>query len=358
MFKLMSEDSGARIGKLKTRHGVVETPFFMPIATKGTAKQVSCEELEQLGSEAIISNAFILYLKPGLDVIKKFGGLHKFMKWDKVIFTDSGGFQILSKSFLHKHNDNGVYFKNPFDGSKRFLSPADIIKVEEEIGSDVAMALDFVPHYGNTKEYISECTRITHLWAKKCVEAHKDKKQLLFGICQGGTFKDLREKSAKYINSLDFDGVALGGLGIGEGRELMFKTVKFSTKHIDKGKTRYLMGVGSPEDILEAIGVGVDCFDSRFPTMNARHGGIFTSKGKINIEKAEYRLDESPLDEGCRCYTCKKFSRAYIHHLYRTYEPIRDRYGNIHNLFFIQNLVKACRKAIKNGEFSAFKKEF
>ncbi len=358
MFKLTAEDSGGRIGKIKTRHGTVKTPFFMPIATKGTAKQVSQEELKELGSEAIIANAFVLYLKPGLDVIRKFKGIHKFMKWDKTIFTDSGGFQILSKTFLHKYTDEGVYFKNPFDGSKKFFRPEDIIKVEEEIGADVAMALDFVPHYGNTKEYISECTRITHLWAERCLRAHEDKKQLLFGICQGGTFKDLREKSAKFINNLDFDGVALGGLGIGEGRELMFKTVKNSSRFIDKDKPRYLMGVGSPEDVLDAVSAGIDCFDSRFPTMNARHGGIFTNKGKINIERAEFKLDESPLDEGCKCYTCKRFTKAYVHHLYRTYEPIRDRYGNIHNLFFIQNLVKNCRKAIKNNEFNDFKKEF
>ncbi len=358
MFKITAEDSNARYGRLKTKHGTIETPFFMPIATKGTAKQVSHDELKDLGSEAIIANAFILYLKPGLDVIKKFKGLHKFMNWNKVIFTDSGGFQILSKSFLHKADEKGVYFKNPFNGTKEFFRPEDIIKVEEEIDADVAMALDFVPHYGNKKDYIAECTRITHLWAERCLKAHENKKQLLFGICQGGTFNDLREKSAKFINSLDFDGVALGGLGIGEGRELMFSTIKKSLRFIDKEKPRYLMGVGRPEDVIEAVSHGVDCFDSRFPTMNARHGGIFTNKGKINIERAIFKNDEKPLDENCRCYTCRNFSRAYIHHLYRTYEPIKDRYGNIHNLFFIQNLIKECRKAIKDNEFNDFKKEF
>lgn len=358
MFKLTTEDYEARIGKLKTNHGTIETPFFMPIATKGTAKQVSNDELKQIGTEAIIANAFILYLKPGLDIIKKFKDIHKFMKWDKVIFTDSGGFQILSKTFLHEANDKGVHFKNPFNGSRKFFMPEDIIKIQEEIGADVAMALDFVPHFKNTKEDIAECTRITHLWAERCIKSHKNSKQLLFGICQGGTFKDLREKSTKFINNLDFDGVALGGLGIGEGRENMFNTIKFSMKFIDKEKPRYLMGVGSPEDVIEAISAGIDCFDSRFPTMNARHGGIFTSKGKINIERSIYRDDENPLDENCKCYTCKNFSRAYIHHLYRTYEPIRDRYGNIHNLFFLQNMINECKKAIKNSEFKDFKKEF
>ncbi len=358
MFKIISEENDARSGKLKTKHGTIETPFFMPIATKGTAKQVSSEELKQLGSEAIIANAFILHLKPGLEVLNKFKGLHKFMNWDKVIFTDSGGFQILSKSFLHSADEKGVYFKNPFDNSKNFFTPESIMEIEKQIGADVAMALDFVPHYGNNKDYIAECTRITHLWAERCIKSHDSNKQLLFGICQGGTFKELREKSSKFINSLDFDGIALGGLGIGEGRELMYNTVKLSVKHLDENKPRYLMGIGSPEDLLEAISLGIDCFDSRFPTMNARHGGIFTSKGKINIEKAEYKYDTYPLDEDCKCYTCKNFSKAYIHHLYKTYEPIRDRYGNIHNLFFIQNLIKNVRKAIKNNEFKDFKKEF
>ncbi len=358
MFKLINEDSNARFGKLKTRHGTIETPFFMPIATKGTVKQVSPEELKNLGSEALIANAFILYLKPGMEVINKFKGIHKFMKWNKVIFTDSGGFQILSKSFLHKADDKGVYFKNPFDGSRKFFTPEDVILIEEEIKSDVAMALDFVPHYGNDKEYIAECTRRTHLWAERCVKSHKDNKQLLFGICQGGTHKDLREKSAKFINNLDFDGVALGGLGIGEGRELMANSIKSSVKNINENKPRYLMGVGSPEDIIDGISLGIDCFDSRFPTMNARHGGIFTTDGKINIEKAEYKLSEESLDKNCKCYVCKRFSKAFIHHLYRTHESINDRYGNIHNLYFIQNLIKNCRKAIKNNEFNNFRKEF
>jgi queuine tRNA-ribosyltransferase len=330
----------------------------MPIATKGTAKQVSPDELKGLGTEAIISNAFVLYLKPGMDIIKQFKGIHNFMKWNKVIFTDSGGFQILSKTFLHSADDKGVYFKNPFEGKKEFFTPENIIKIEETIASDVAMALDFVPHYGNNKEYIANCTKRTHLWAERCIKSHEDKKQLLFGICQGGTFKDLREKSARFINNLDFDGIALGGLGIGEGRDLMANAIKFSTKNIDKEKPRYLMGVGSPEDIIDGIKLGIDCFDSRFPTMNARHGGIFTSKGKINIEKACYKSDEKPLDENCRCYVCKNYSKAFIHHLYKTYEPIKDRYGNIHNLFFIQNLIKECRKAIKDNEFESFRKKF
>jgi queuine tRNA-ribosyltransferase len=358
MFKISAQDKEARHGKLTTRHGTVQTPFFMPIATKGTPKQISFDELKEVGTEALIANAFVLHLKPGLDVIKQFKGIHNFMKWDGTVFTDSGGFQILSKSFLHKADEKGVFFKNPFDGSIKFFTPEDVMKIEEVIKSDVAMTLDFVPHYNNTREYVAECTRITHRWAERCVASHTDNRQLLFGICQGGTFKDLREKSAKHINSLDFDGVALGGLGIGEGRELMAKCVQWSVKNFDQNKTRYLMGVGSPEDLVDGVAQGIDCFDSRFPTMNARHGGIFTTNGKINIEKAEYKYEEAPLDEGCKCPVCKKYSKAYIHHLYRTHEPIRDRYGNIHNIYFIQKLMKDMRKAIKNNEFNSFRKDF
>ena len=358
MFKLTSEDSGARLGKLKTKSGIINTPFFMPIATKGSVKQLSPEDLKSINTEAIIANAFILSLKPGLEVIEKFNGIHKFMKWDKTIFTDSGGFQILSKSFLHKHSDHSVHFRNPYNGQIQSYAPEDIMDIEKAIDSDVAMALDFVPLYGTDKKYISECTSLTHKWAERCIKHHSHDKQLLFGICQGGTFKDLREKSAEYINNLNFDGVALGGLGIGEGRNLMFKSIKYSVKFIDKNKPRYLMGIGSPEDLLECISLGIDCFDSRFPTMNSRHGGIFTSNGKMNIEKTQFKNDTNPIDKNCKCPVCKKFSRAFIHHLYKTHESISDRYGNIHNLFFIHNLMKNCRKAIKDNEFNIFKRDF
>ncbi len=358
MFKIINQDKEARTGILETAHGKVETPFFMPIATKGTAKQLSPEELEEVGSQAIIANAFILSLKPGLEILEKFGGIHRFMKWDKTIFTDSGGFQILSKNFLHKADDKGVFFKNPYTGKIQFYTPEDIIRGEEVVGGDVCMALDYVPHYGIERKAIEECTRITHLWAERCMKVHTREKQLLFGICQGGTFKDLREKSARFIGNLDVDGVALGGLGIGEGRELMVQAIETSIPQIPEEKPRYLMGVGSPEDLISAIRLGLDCFDSRFPTMNARHGGIFTAQGKINIEKVSYKNDESPLDEKCGCVVCKKYSRAFIHHVYRTYEPIRERYGSIHNLYFLQNLLKEVRESIKENSFDQFEKEF
>ncbi len=358
MFSLLNQDKEARNGILTTNHGKVETPFFMPIATKGTAKQISPEELDLVGSQALIANAFILSLKPGLELLNQFKGLHNFMKWNKTIFTDSGGFQILSKTFLDKANDKGVSFKNPYTGQKQFYTPEDVISIEENIGSDVSMALDYVPHYGTDRASIEECTRITHHWAERCAKAHTKKDQLLFGICQGGTFKDLRQKSASFINSLDFDGIALGGLGIGEGSDLMKQTIQITTPYLNKEKPRYLMGVGSPEDLLEAISLGIDCFDSRFPTMNSRHGGIFTFQGKINIEKVAYSKDETPLDENCSCPICKSYSKAFIHHLYRTHEPISERYGSIHNLYFIQKLLEETRLAIKENRFDSFKEEF
>ncbi len=358
MFTLETTDGNARTGILETAHGKVKTPFFMPIATKGSVKQVTFDDLKTIGTQAVISNAFILNLKPGLDVLQKFGGIHKFMQWDRTVFTDSGGFQILSKSFLHSFNDKGVYFKDPYQGTKSFFTPEDIMRVGETIGSDVTMALDFVPHYGNDYAYIAECTRLTHLWAERCNKAHTKEDQLVFGICQGGTFPDLREKSAAFINSLDFDGIAIGGLGIGENRQQMFDAIRTSTPLLQQNKPRYLMGVGSPEDLVEAIGLGIDCFDSRFPTMNARHGSLFTSAGKINIEKVQYKYDETPIDEGCGCPVCTKYTKAYLHHIYRTYEPIRDHYGNIHNLYFLQKLMEQSRTAIIEGRFAQFQQAF
>ena len=354
MFKIVKEDKKARVGILNTRHGKIKTPFFMPIATKGAFKIMKQHDLLDMGVEALIANAFVLYMKPGLEVIQHFGGIHKFMKWDKCIFTDSGGFQVLSNEFLVSLNEKGAVFRNPYTSKKELFSPERAIEVEEAVGGDVAMTLDDVPHYGKDKEYIAEATRITHLWAERCIKTHKDEKQLLFGICQGGTFKDLREKSAAKINSLGFDGFAIGGLGIGEGRENMYNMIKVALSKVDKNKPRYVMGIGSPEDILEAVSLGIDCFDSRYPTQNARHGTLFTRFGNINIDKQMYHKDINPIDSECDCYTCRHYSRAYIHHITRTKEPIREYFNSIHNLHFIQNLVVDIRESIKNNEFNSF----
>lgn len=357
MFTIKKRDGKARAGLLKTRHGTIRTPFFMPIATKGAAKPLSPQELVDAGTECLISNAFLFYLRPGLEVIKKHGDIHTFMQWKKALFTDSGGFQILDSTFLKKRTDEGVHFRNPFNNTLEFLRPEDIIKIEEELGADVVMTLDDVPHYGKTFKEHEEAMKRTHLWAQRCKEAHtKKNEQLLFGICQGGTFEDLRKESARFINSLDFDGVALGGLGIGEGSSLMEEMVKISVAEIDERKVRYLMGVGSPRDLVISIGLGVDCFDSRFPTLNGRHGSLFTKEGTINITNAQFKEDSNSLD--CSCPVCLQFSKSYLHHIFKTHEPIADRYGCLHNIYFIQDLMKKCREAILEGRFEIFKEEF
>ena len=355
MFELINEHNGARLGKLKTSHGIIQTPFFMPVATKAAVKHVSNEELKKAGTEAIISNSFVLYLKPGLDHIKQ--GLHKFMNWDRVIFTDSGGFQMLSEDFLIKADDHGVTFRSPFDGQKHLLTPEDVIKIEQHLKADVIMALDDVPHYGNSKKYIAESLKRTHYWAERCKESHTSK-QLLFGIAQGGTFRDLREKSIRTLNELDLDGVALGGLCIGESKDKMFDMVKLSNKLIPKDKPRYLMGVGSPEDIVQSVENGVDIFDSCFPTRNARHNHLFTSKGHIKISNRQYRDDQKPIDKACDCYVCKNFTRAYIHYLMKVREPNGLHYASYHNVYFVQDLIKNIRLTIKEDSFKQFKKGF
>jgi len=358
MFKISHKDKNARIGVLKTAHGNIETPFFMPVATKATVKFASFEDLKRMKAEAIISNAFVLYLNPGLEAIEKFKGLHKFMNYRGVIFTDCGGFQILRESFIPKTEDKGILFISPFDGKKILLTPEMIMDIESRIGSDVAMVLDDVVEYEGSYEKAKGCMERTHKWAKECRKYHSNKKQLLFGICHGGFFEELRKESAKFINRLKLDGVAIGGLCIGEPKETMYKMLDCSLKNISKDKPRYLMGVGSPDDLVKCIEKGVDIFDSVFPTQNARHGTIFTWKGRIKINNRKYRNDKKSLDEQCNCYVCKSFSRAYINYLMKVNEYIYMRYTTYHNLYFLQRLMERIRKAIKEGKFSEFKKEF
>ncbi len=359
-FKLLHTDSKteARVGKLKTRHGTVETPFFMPVGTKAVGKCIGTDDYLDMGANAIIANAFILSLNPGVDIIKDAGGLNKFMHYNKTIFTDCGGFQMLRQSFLDGTSNQGILFKDPFGGGKMVLTPKKIMDIEMNIGSDVAMVLDDVSPFGSPKEAFMHSLRNTHKWAEECVKTHTDKKQLLFGITQGGTFKDLRVQSAKFLNKLDLDGMAIGGLCIGEPKETMREMVKASIPHIDENKPRYLMGVGSPLDILDCISLGVDCFDSVFPTQNARHGTMFTWNGKLDIARGKYKHDTSPLDEECDCFVCKNFTRSYMHHLMKLGEPVGKRYRSYHNLYLLQRLMEKTRKAIRKNEFKDFKKEF
>ena len=366
MYKIEAQDNktNARCGVLKTAHGRVKTPFLMPVATKGNVKFLSTVELKEMGVNAIISNAFLLNLKPGSEFLKKAGGLHKFINFDRTIFTDSGGFQMISKELFLDINDKGVQFRDPYNYQKRFFTPEDVMKIEIEIGSDVAMALDHMPHVNQTKDYVRNAVRRTHLWAQRCIDSHEKlknetgSKQLLFGIAQGGKFKDIREKSAKFIDSLDFDGVAMGGLCIGETRAAMFSAIENQIKHISKNKTRYLMGLGTPQDILEAVERGCDSFDSIFPTQNARHGNLFTENGFLKVDKGKFRADFSPIDENCNCITCKNYSRAYLYHLFKTGDKTVYPYLTYHNIYWTQNFMKEVRTSIKENEFARFKKDF
>ena len=358
-YEIVAEDGKARAGILKTKTGRYETPIFMPVATKGAVKLVSAHSLEEIGVDALIANAFLLYLKPGLDVIEKHGGIHRFMNWKKCIFTDSGGFQVLSLSdFKSKFSDNGLLFKSPFDGKEHLLNPKKVMEIEEKLGSDVAMALDQMPLYGSTKKDVIEATKRTHLWAENCLKEHKDDKQLLFGIAQGSVFKDLRKKSTEFISKLDFDGVALGGLCIGEPKQKMMEMARLSVRILPKNKPRYMMGVGSPRELIECVGQGIDIFDSVWPTRNARHGQALTSKGKLSIENKIYRKDLKPIDNNCGCKICKSYTRAYLHHLFRTKEQLGMKLLSYHNLYFLEELMRNIKDAIKEGSFRKLKNEY
>ena len=360
MFTIKAEDNKARTAVLNTAHGKVETPNFKAVATKGAVKLITPEDLKEMGAQEIISNAFILFLRPGLEVIEAHHGLHKFMNWDRTIFTDCGGFQVhsLEHDFHLNTTDKGIQFRSPFDGIKHLLTPKKLIEIQERITSDVAMALDHMPLYGCTKKEAIISLKHTHEWMEECKKLHNNPKQLLFGIAQGSVYPDLRKKSVRYIDSLDFDGIAFGGLAIGEPKDKMYDMINISVNNCKKEKPRYVMGIGSPEDILKCIRLGVDTFDSVFPTRNARHGNIFTHNGPVNIENSPYKKDYSKLDQDCNCKVCKKFTKSYMHHLFRTREPLGLRLASYHNLFFIQDMLKQARKAIKNNEFKDFKNNF
>src|SRR3989338_151082 len=371
MFAIQTtaSDCEARTGILHTSHGKAETPFFMPVATKGTVKYVSGPELEQMGKQGVqslIANALLLHLKPGSDFLKKQGGLHKFMQFHRTIFTDSGGFQMLIPSLFEKISDQGVYFRNPFNLQKLFVTPEQIMEIEMKIGADVAMCLDHVAPVNAPKQQIEEAYKRTHLWAKRCKEKHDmlkkqghatNSQQLLFGIAQGGKNLALRKKSAQYINNLNFDGHAIGGLCIGETKKEMMVCAQTQLKVFDKNKPAYLMGVGTPLDILEAVAKGVDCCDSIFPTRKAREGLVFTSTGQHGITRTAYAYDSKALDQACTCYVCNTFSRAYLHHLLKVNEYTVHRYLSYHNLHFMTRLMEEIRETIKKDEFLDYKKD-
>jgi len=357
MFRVKAADGAARLGELKTAHGKLETPFFMPVATKAAFKWVSLGEISAAGIDCFIANAYLLGLRPGLEVIKKAGGLHSFMNWQKGIFTDSGGFQLLSEEFLLSVNEKGVFFRNPFDKSRDFLGPEKCMRLQEALGSDAAMCLDDVPRYGSSAERLEESAERTFRWAQRCLGAHRLKSQMLFGICQGGTIARLRKRSAEQISSLGFGGVALGGLCIGESKQKLLEMVKLGNAVIPEEKPRYLMGVGSPAELLQCIALGVDIFDSCFPTRTARHGLAFTERGNIDISKSTYKFDFSPLDADCGCPVCKRHSRAYLHHLFKVKEENGKLFLSVHNVHFTAALVVRARDAIRENKFEALIKK-
>lgn len=365
VFRIIHKDkkTKARIGVLSTKKGDIETPFFMPVATKATAKFINPEKLTELNANAIISNALILSLKPGAKIIKKLGGIGKFMNFKGINFTDSGGFQMYSKSIYINSNDNGVFFRNPFSGENIFITPEKDMELQLDINSDVAMCLDRMPLYENSKQEIKEAVRLTTLWAKRCKQHHdklqknlpKEKRQLLFGITQGGIYKDLREKSIKALLELDFEGYSVGGLGLGEKREDEMKIVELQKSILPENKPIYLMGIGDPVEILEAIERGIDIFDSRMPTQNARRGTLFTSQGKLKILNKKYEADKSPIDKECSCFACKNYSRAYIRHLLKENESVGKELASYHNLYYLQNLIEQAKNAIKKNKLREFK---
>ncbi|MBF0464088.1 MAG: tRNA guanosine(34) transglycosylase Tgt [Nitrospirae bacterium] len=356
-FKLLTTDGKARHAAISVRGKTIETPVFMPVGTMGTVKAVTPDELTGLGAEIILCNTYHLYLRPGSSLISNFGGLHRFINWHKPILTDSGGFQIFSLSPLRKITAEGVVFKSYLDGSTHFIGPAEAIQIQTALGADIIMAFDDCTPYPSTYQYTQESMALTSKWAKICRNTpHQG--QSLFGIIQGGVFKDLRLQSAHELRELDFEGYALGGVSVGEPRELMYEIVEYMEDELPQEKPRYLMGVGFPEDILNAVSAGFDMFDCVIPTRTARHGTLLTSRGRITIKGAKYRTDESPLDPDCSCYTCQNFSKAYLNHLYRCREILSMRLNTIHNLHFYLDLMDKIRTAIKEHRFYDFKKNW
>lgn len=360
-FKIIAEDdkTDARITRWKTAHGTVETPFFMPVATKMAVKHLTSSDIKTIGIQAIIANALVLELSRGSLYIEKRGGIHKLMNYDGTIFTDSGGFQMIRQSFYERTTANGVIFRDPLNNKKQFLAtPEFVTHIQGNIGSDVAMILDDHNAHTHGKEKHAEAVIQTYEWGKRCLAARINQKQLMFGIIQGGTYLDLRKKAAKLMEKLEFDGMALGGLATGEPIPIMKKVVSTVTKNMDKNKPRYLMGLGSPAEMLNTISMGIDCFDSTYPTQNARHNTIFTMNGKIDIAKGRYIHEDNPIEEDCRCYTCKNYTKAYVCHLAKSEEPIAMRLKTYHNIFFMKRLMEEGKIAIKENRFQKFEKEF
>ncbi|HXL36999.1 MAG TPA: tRNA guanosine(34) transglycosylase Tgt [Ktedonobacteraceae bacterium] len=353
-------ESWARAGTIQTAHGNIQTPIFMPVGTQATVKSVSPEELREAGAAIILANTYHLMLRPGSQLIAGFGGLHQFMHWDDPILTDSGGFQVFSLGHLRKLSEEGVAFKSHLDGSAHLLTPENVMQIEFELGADIILPLDICAAYPCTYDAAKEAMERTHRWAERACIAKEgyQSNQTLFGIVQGAFEPELRQQSARFIGSLPFPGVSIGGLSVGEPKVEMWDLLKYVTAELPKGKPRHLLGVGSPEDLVIGVGLGMDMFDCALPTRVARHGGLFTRYGRINIKSARYRTEHKAIEEDCDCYTCRNYSAAYVHHLARTEEQLYYRLGTIHNLRFMLCLAGQLRAAIIGGMYPAFRDNF
>jgi queuine tRNA-ribosyltransferase len=372
MFELLGKDqsSKARRGRLATAHGVIETPAFMPVGTQGSVKAVSPRELREVGAQIILGNTYHLFVRPGLDVIRKVGGLHRFMSWDGPILTDSGGYQIFSLAKLRKITEEGVRFQNHLDGTPAFISPEIAMEIQATLGSDIAMVLDECPPWPCEYDYAARSLEMTHRWAKRCLDwtgenvqrstsnVQRPIQQMVFGIVQGATFEDLRRSSAQELAAMDFDGYAVGGVSVGEPEPEMMQAIEWSEPHLPENKPRYAMGLGTPPQLLELIARGIDMFDCVLPTRLARNGTAFTAGGTLNLKNAEYAFQTGPLEEGCGCETCRGFSRAYLRHLIKAEEILGLRLLSLHNLHFYLDLMTQARTAIEAGTFSELRKRF
>lgn len=356
-IKHIDKETGARYGILHTPHGDVEVPMFMPVGTNATVKCLSPEEIKSLGAGVILANTYHLHLRPGEEIVKKAGGVHQFMNYDGPMLTDSGGFQVFSLQKTRKITEEGVEFRNIYNGDKDMFTPEKVIQIEEDIGADIIMSFDECIPYPVTHEYAKRSTERTIRWAKRGLAAHKREDQALFGIVQGGEFQDLREMCAKELAALDFPGYSIGGTSIGEPKDVCFRMIEDAIRYLPTNKPRYLMGVGSLDYILGGIERGVDMMDCVLPTRIARHGALMTSQGRINIRKAQYKEDFTPLDPECDCYTCKHYTKAYLHHLFMCNEEFGKRLNSIHNIRFLIKVVEGARKAIQEDRFKEYEEE-
>ena len=367
MYKLITTDGNAKRGEFTTPHGVIQTPVFMNVGTIAAIKgAVATTDLQEIGTQVQLSNTYHLHVRPGDKIVKQMGGLHKFMVWDKPILTDSGGFQVFSLAGLRKIKEEGVYFSSHVDGRKIFMGPEESMQIQSNLASTIAMAFDECPPATADRNYIQPSVDRTTRWLERCkvemarlnsLEDTINKKQMLFGINQGGIFEDIRIEHAKRISDMDLDGYAIGGLAVGESHEEMYRIIEATVPHLPKNKPTYLMGVGTPANILEAVDRGVDFFDCVYPSRNGRHGHVYTNQGKLNLFNAKYETDDRPIEEGCGCPACKTYSRAYIRHLLKAKEMLGMRFCVLHNLYFYNNMMSEIREAIEQGRYADYKRK-